>query len=121
MKGAKAIMIGCVLSLILISTSAQAGDMYGRFQEQQQGAAVSVVNACLFQSDAQNCVDAMRDLNRAEMGLISYGKSYMDEDLYSRLADGLLPHQHRMFAWRVLKKRLADKGCTIESAGSVFP
>jgi hypothetical protein len=115
-------IVGFVIGIALLSVSAaNASDMYGYFLEKQSKALPAIIHQCLVKGDDAACGNAMRDLVQAEMGMVSYGKNYLDEDLYSRLSSDLGDHQHRRFAWRVLQERLKNLNCAIEPADSVFP
>jgi hypothetical protein len=109
------------MAITLISSNVMASDMYGFFFNKQRQALPAIVHNCLFEGNDATCATALRDLVQAEMGLVSYGKNYLDEDLYSRLSSDLGDNQHRQFAWRVLKERLRKNNCAIEPAASVFP
>ena len=119
----KRLIITCiaVLTTILFISPALATDMFGFFKDKQDQALPAIIEHCLLNVDDEACAVSMRDLVQAEMGLVSYGKNYLDDDLYSRLSSGLEEHQYRDFAWRVLKERLRKYNCSIEPAGSVFP
>ena len=119
----KILGIACVavLATITIISPALATDMFGYFKDKQDQALPAIINRCLLEGDDVACAVSMRDLVQAEMGLVSYGKNYLDEDLFCRLSNDLGEHQYREFAFRVLKERLRINNCCIEPPGSVFP
>lgn len=114
------VSVGILIALMWIST-AHAMDMYGFFLEKHRKVLPAIIHNCLFDGDDIACVSSLREMVQAEAGLVSYGKNYLDKDLYSRLSNDLNDLQYREFAWRLLEERLADNNCMIEPAGSVFP
>ena len=106
---------------IIFSSPSLAGDMFGYFKDKQDKALPAIIDHCLLKGDDAACAVSIRDLVQAEMGMVSYGKNYLDDDLFCRLSNDLGELQYREFAFRVFKERLRMNHCGLEPAGSVFP
>ena len=105
------------LAMVFISTFQvdilQAGgsrSLMPVFIEKQQESIGAIMNCFLKGAGPSEWSLPIRDLMTAEMGMISYGVSYLDPRMHSRLAEGLGPTDYPLFGFRVFHKRYVDNG-----------